>query len=458
MLRRPTTLLLLALALAIPAATRAAVPASALGANGEVYRAVTGSYGDLFPGGQAAQAGAPVLALDVIGANEVQRFMAPGTSSDDIETSVAVVFERTSATLYLVWTTNYNLVHSRISVIGYHEGTWGEPIEIVSDPFSLKGSPRIAVTRDTLVSRSADGETATHERTILHALWWEEGGLGERILYSPLILVDGVFVGEKPLIALDTFDEADDLDARTHVQRELALAPALDEGDSPSRLVASFAVPRTGRLTVVELEPVPLELAALADSARRQIVDAAARACGGDTTVRLGDSARAHIVVVGRNDLHTSVIRHVAGVTSDALDRVGLADACADPETLAAQAEDLVVESAMDALRNGLLKKAAAARAHIVVVGRHDPGGALHKIRVQKTAERPAPQTAPTETYVFASRDGRRSLVAWRDSHGVAFVESGTDAGWSDTTLLRTDELLDFDEALAILRRRVSEP
>jgi hypothetical protein len=458
MLRRPTTHLLLALALAMPVATRAAVPASALGANGEVYRAVTGTYGDLFPGGQEARHGAPVLALDVIGANEVQRWIAPGTASDDIETSVAVVFERASETLYLVWSTNFNLVHSRISVIGFRDGAWGEPIEIVGDPFSLKGSPRIAITRDTLVSRDAGGATSTHERTILHALWWEDGGLGERILYSPLILVDGVFVGEKPLIALDTLVETESLDSGAAVQRELALAPALDEGDSPSRLVASFAVPRTSRFTVVELEPVPLELAALAGSARRQIVDATARACAGDTTIRLGDSARAHIVVVGRNDLHPSVIRHVASVTSEALDQVGLADACADPETLAAQAEDLVVESAMDALRNGLLKKASPARAHIVVVGRQEPGGALHKIRVQKTAERPAPLSAPSETYVFASRDGRRSVVAWRDPHGVAFVESRTDAEWSDTTLLRTDELLDFDEALAILGRRVSEP
>jgi hypothetical protein len=448
---------LLALAVAAPASASRPLPTSALGGQGEVYRALTGSYETLFPGGALAPAGTRVLALDVIGPEKVDRWVVPGTEGAEVETSAAVVFESRSQTLYVVWTTNFNLVNSRISVIGFHGGSWGEPIEIVGDPFSLKSSPRIAVTRDTMVSTDSDGGPVTLDRTILHALWWEEGGLGERILYSPLVLVDGEFVGDKPLLALHSLDDAYPAEPSAAVTRELALAPALDEGDGPSRLLASFALPRSGRLTVVELEPVPLELARLADSARAHVVEVGARACAGDTTVKIGDSARAHIVEVGRNDFHSSVIRHVAASAAEALTSIELGQACVSLEEHAAGAEGLVIENAMDALRNGLLKKASPARAHIVEVGRSVPQGTVHKIRVLQTADRPAPPSGAGETYVFASPDGRRSLVAWRAPLGVAFVESRGESSWSEPVLLRTDEQLDAEEAIALLRRRIAE-
>ncbi|HUP23756.1 MAG TPA: hypothetical protein VNB06_12545 [Thermoanaerobaculia bacterium] len=452
---------LLALAVVAPASASRPLPTSALGGQGEVYRALTGSYETLFPGGALAPAGTRVLALDVIGPEKVDRWVVPGTEGAEVETSAAVVFESRSQTLYVVWTTNYNLVNSRISVVGFHDGIWGEPIEIVGDPFSLKSSPRIAVTRDTMVSHESGGGPVTLDRTILHALWWEEGGLGERILYSPLVLVDGEFVGDKPLLALHSLDGSLDegypAEPSAAVTRELALAPALDEGDGPNRLIASFALPRSGRLTVVELEPVPLELARLADSARAHVVEVGARACAGDTTMKIGDSARAHIVEVGRNDFHSSVIRHVAAGAAEALASIELGQACPSLEEHAASAEGLVIESAMDALRNGLLKKASSARAHIVEVGRSVPQGTVHKIRVLQTADRPAPPSGAGETHVFASPDGRRSLVAWRAPLGVAFVESRDESSWSEPVLLRTDDQLDVEEAIALLRRRIAE-
>jgi hypothetical protein len=92
-----------------------------------------------------------------------------------------------------------------------------------------------------------------------------------------------------------------------------------------------------------------------------------------------------------------------------------------------------------------------------VLVGRGDGSSSVHRIRVQQTAAWPAPRSGAGDTFVFSSRDGKRSLVAWRDMQGVAFVETLGDDRWSEPTLLRTDDLLDADEAIAVLRRRITE-
>lgn len=449
--------LLLLLAASASLATNS-VPSSALGSEGELYRVRTGSYGELFPGTATTEPAAAALVLDVLEADKVERWLVPGTVGPDVEKSASVVFESASRTLYVVWVTDFNLVHSRINVAGFREGAWGETIEIAGDPFAIKSSPRLAVTRDTLARRADDGAVSEQQRTILHALWWEEGGLGERILYSPLVLVDGEFLGEIPLFALDGLDTPAASEAgAAEIERSLARAPSLAEGDGPGRLIASFALPRTGRLAAVEIEPVPLELALLAESARDHTREAVTRACAGDTTVKVADSARAHIVLVGRNDLHTSVVRHVSNATAEALAAIDTAALCLDVEQVAREAESVVLETGTDVLRNGLLKTSSQARAHIVLVGRGDGGQSVHRIRVQQTAAWPAPRSGAGDTFVFTSRDGKRSLVAWRDPQGVAFVETVGDARWTEPTVLRTDDLLDADEAIAVLRRRITE-
>jgi hypothetical protein len=453
--RTATELLLLAPLIGAPAMATPSAPSSTLGPSGEVYQARLGSYGQLFAEGSATDPGSPVLALDVLRQERLERWLVPGTETIDVETSASVMYESGAETVYVVWTTNFNFVHSRINVIGFHAGEWSDPIEVVGDPFSLKSSPRIAVTRDTLV-RTEAGAVARHRRTILHALWWEESGDGDRIVYAPLVLVDGVFIGETQWIALDEL--APGGPSGTPVPRQLALAPGLDDGDSPQRLLASFALPRSGNLSVLEIEPVPLELVSLGSSARAHIVEVGARACQEEPIVRVGESARAHIVEVGRNDFHSSVIRHVATVATESLGSAGSAVDCGSVESVGAEVERQVVQAGMDTLRNGLLKKASAARAHIVEVGRSPDLGIVHKVRIQQTAQRPAPPSGDGDTYVFASRDGRRSLVAWHEQAGLVYVESLDDGSWSEPTLLRTDDLFEADEAIAVLRRRVAEP
>lgn len=450
-----TGLLLLGALATSPVAAGPTTPSSTLGPAGEVYQSRTGTYGQLFAEGAATDPAFPVLALDVLRQERLERWLVPGTETLDAETSASVIYEPGAETVYVVWTTNFNFVHSRINVIGFHAGEWSEPIEIVGDPFSLKSSPRITVTRDTLV-RTEGGAVARHRRTILHALWWEESGAGDRIVYAPLVLVDGVFIGETLWIALDELAPGEP--SGRPVSRQLALAPGLDDGDSPNRLLASFALPRSGNLSVLEIEPVPLELISLGSSARAHIVEVGARACQTETVVRVGESARAHIVEVGRNDFHSSVIRHVAAVATESLGAEASGVDCGSLESVGREVEQQVVEAGMETLRNGLLKKASDARAHIVEVGRSLDIGTVHKVRIQQTAQRPAPPSGDSDTYVFASRDGRRSLVAWRDPSGLFYVESRDDGSWSDPTLLRTDELLQVDEAIAVLRRRVAEP
>ncbi|MEE8526398.1 MAG: hypothetical protein V3T72_20880, partial [Thermoanaerobaculia bacterium] len=74
----------------LPAAAQ--LPDSALGAAGELYAAKGGAYGDLFPDGDAHDAGTPVLALDVVLADgQASRSLVPGTADARVESRPALL-------------------------------------------------------------------------------------------------------------------------------------------------------------------------------------------------------------------------------------------------------------------------------------------------------------------------------------------------------------------------------
>src|SRR4051812_1572971 len=78
-----------------------------LGSAGELYRARTGAYKDLFPGQTPPKGVDPAsiaLALDVErpGAG-VQRSLVPGTAGGDVEILPSLIYEDAADTLYMIW-------------------------------------------------------------------------------------------------------------------------------------------------------------------------------------------------------------------------------------------------------------------------------------------------------------------------------------------------------------------
>ena len=213
---------------------------AALATDGTVYRVHEGLQGDLFSSSHG-RTDHPVLALDILRAGEEsQRLLVPETDNSDLESTAAAVFESSSGSLFIVWISLFNNLHSSINLIAFDGENWSDRIEITGDAFSVKSATSLLITRDSFVETHDDTQTQ-HHRTILHTVWWEESGGGSRVRYTPLILVDGAFTsGYQIFDLLDFADEADgEGDGRAR-----HLAPTLTKGTHASALIVAVPDPR----------------------------------------------------------------------------------------------------------------------------------------------------------------------------------------------------------------------
>src|SRR5690349_12842673 len=141
MLRRAFIVAALAACPAMPGF--AADRLSALGTQGEVYTLRAGSYADLFPGGQATAAANPVLALDVAEAGSAtQRLLVPGSESAAVESNPFIVYEESSATLYLVWQSIPRVGETELKLGAFRGGQWGGVTEIRDNVGAAQGAPQ----------------------------------------------------------------------------------------------------------------------------------------------------------------------------------------------------------------------------------------------------------------------------------------------------------------------------
>ena len=246
-----------------------------LGANGELFRVRSGSYADLFPGSNPAVAANLVLTLDITqlqaGGTTTQRLLVPGTGGNDVESSPSLFFEQASNSIFLVWESRINPLHSVLYLTSLSNGEFGDLVQISGDRYSFKSSPQIAVSRDTFELFDADGNSQRHIRTIVETVWWETTGSEDRAVYAPVILIDGTYLGWNPVFLLDELADSEgprvvELPTGPHLH-----APSIHLGDSGAA-VATFVNSETGRLNTVEIDVLPVDLSDIAARVRAKIL------------------------------------------------------------------------------------------------------------------------------------------------------------------------------------------
>ena len=438
------SVLVLALAVAAPAAS--AGQEIALGGAGEIYRTRTGRYGDLFPAAPSDRADHPVLALEIQRAGlPDERLLVPGTDGPEVESSPFVLYQDALDTAFVVWQSRRNFVHTSIDLVSRSGSAWSSRIPLTGDFWSQKSAPRLAVTTDTYRRRNAEGVAVRHRRTIIHTLWWEDSGEGERTIYTPVLLIDGKYVENDVSHVLDTLSTSPET-GQARPRAELYQSPAITSGTSPHHVVGSFVDPAAGRLLNVEFEVVPADLLALAAEAEAEI-DGLVSENAGDVRA-VADGARAHILIAGAKRFNPRFTMTLAdGVRARILEL-----ALKDPRQIRTVADE--------------------ARAHILIAGSELAGPALRGardggslilaaegqfdslIRMRVVADRLAPETGSGRTTLFASRDGAASLVAWESADRVHYRETES-ANWSVVRTLETGPQLDLDRAHQILARRL---
>ncbi|HUP22463.1 MAG TPA: hypothetical protein VNB06_05930 [Thermoanaerobaculia bacterium] len=452
--RIPTALAGLVLSSLLAAPLSAIEPsAQVFDDSGQLYEVFAGRYGELFPDGDATSLEHPVLALRVTAADGVQVLhLVPGTEGPQEDRDPTVVHD--AGQVFVLWAQVVDELASELDLVSFGRSGFGEVIEVSGDPRQLKGAPRLAITRDPYTD-----DAVAVNRTIVHLLWWESQPAGVQVFYTPIVLLDGEYLGWNPVVALDAFD----LNAASQqVIRDSALyrAANIERGTDGRSVVVALPQQRTGRLMTLRMRVLPRTLVTVADGARSHIVGIGRT--GGGSILKLADAARSHIVGIGR--MHQGVLDYVA----DRVYATVLSYGASYTPGVAGEIADLAWQTTLVAgasiLGNGLHSDELPcsflflgdAPSHIV--------GAPHQVEVCLASDRTVPETderAPHTIYV--SESGESVLVAWDDdpdrpegapAEALSYRES-SGAGWSDAVTVSTTGPVTKEQALALLRQQI---
>lgn len=454
-LRLPAALGLLLALTATPAAAMEAPDAAAVGADGRLFMVHAGPYGELFPEQGLADAASPALALEMVHPDQRREMLlVPDTESENVEDSASVLFEDGSETLFILWQTKINSIHSRLNLVGFHDGAWTETIEISGNPFGWKSSPQLAVTRDRFTTSEDDGTVRTWKRTVVHLLWWEGAEDEPQVLYTPVVLIDGVYSGWNPVYRLDQLALAAGVPMAAP-GAGLARAPRIEPGLNGQSVVIGFVPASGGELVTVSIELLPGEIGALADKVRHQIIDVGrqVRATGGNAA--LAGKVRHQIIDVGaRLKLHPGVSSYIASQVHEHI----LASDPGSPVTpLADDVRHQIIDVGAHITDRGFDRLGAKSVYQVVELPGGDGAGAPPDlIRVMRASRRELPTTGDGDHALYLSRDGEGVVAVWMENDALRYRESRGE-GWSDVRSLRLGNGLDLQRAKSLLERRADE-
>ncbi len=424
------------------------------GDDGALYQVRSGLYMDLFPEEQHGVPGwNPVLAIDVLSPDGTSnRSLVPGTEGIDEDTNASVVFE---GQLFILWSSEIDDERSELNLIGYDGKTYTEKIEISGDPLRLKGTPKLSVTRDQVEV----GEDEFGTRTTAHLLWSEstegDAGIAETLLYTPIILVDGSYLGWNPVISLDTWSANDE--GYTPARSRLIQAASLEGGGDRRAVVVGVPREDIERLITLRIGILPEGLQRLADEARAHIVGVGRLAPRNMPMISMADQARAHIVGVGRFQLHRGVREFVAESARSSILDFG---ETFDPDKLT-ELGDTVWERVLTAgsslLGNGT--RAEDLECDLVHLGATEGASieeSRHALEICVGSDRRLPETDPgAEHILHVSEDGEDVIVAWISEESVINVLESDGDGWGEVVQISLPAGSSFEDVGDLLSRRV---
>jgi hypothetical protein len=449
--------LALGLGLLAASAALAAGREAALGTDGEVYAVRTGAYKELFPGGKDFDRDNKVVALDVTKPGDSpQRILVPGTGGPEVENSPSVLFEDDSQTVFLLWESEMN-IHPSLKLAAFDGTSWSKPIEVMGNPFALKSSPQFTITRDAYEVSGADQLSLTRHRTILHLVWQEENAAGAvETFYSPILILDGAYIGWNPIYNLDEYLQ-DRVTAATdaQVQPSLARAPLIQSGRDERTIVIGYASAALGKLVTVEIDVLPEQLVQLAEAARMHIVDLGQQLFPSDLP-NLAEKARMHIVDLG-HAFRPEVVSSIA----DQVKALILAGNVDSLQALAEKARMHIVDLGAQLSGRGLRgNNGADATAKIVqFADEPNPSDPLdtsrfYLLQFRIVSNLTAPRVGSGTVRLFVSPTGEDMIASWALTDRVVY-RINRDGGWSDPKELRFSDNLSLAKAYDILDQRV---
>ena len=439
--------------------------APVLGHSGDIYKVTVGTYGELFADGTETSADAEVLRLEARrGSGTVEHYLVPGSEADDSDRTPSVSFDTTTSQLYVVWSSNNDSTLTRINLASFDGSDWAETIEVSGNIYSDKSSPRVAVTHDRFeLANSTAGESST--RTVLHVVWSENTADGEKVMYAPVVLIDGELASTwrrvhrlNNYVSQELIDDPYD----SEVPSSLLKAPTVDAASEANAVVIGFADSASRTLVQLELSTPATELSELAGSLADHLEST--NLCQRiedeepDAITTVAEAARVHIVVGGRR-IRGRVLRALAQDIKDVLVRRST-DLCSEgglTSVSSAARVHIVVGGARAQEGDLLLEDTAAGDSHVLLAAAQPVGDdyVQHLARLQVKSERAAPTIGSGQPTIFVSPNGTGAVVAWENGSAMTYVETDPATGsWSESFSLQVGDDLSRSEAYSILRDR----
>jgi len=459
MSRKTTVALLTVLVLAAPAAVAQELATSVLGNSGELYEVLSGPYEDLFPAGDELPGDHQVVALAVTRSGKHEQYLLPGTDSLRPEGSASLFYERDRGSLVILWRGGADAAEL-LHVVTFADGAFSEAYEIADPTLASVVSPRVVVTRDRYDVELSEGDWESIHRTILHLLWATSDGSGVDVRYSPLIFVEGVYSGWNQVVSLR--DVTVDPKATTAPAGE-ALLTTLDlhVSESGQGVVAGFANALDGKLRVVEINVLPLELGYLGEEIREGLSSLESSFATQDLS-SFADHGRLEVVNTGRRHrMHPALVDYMAEEVAREILIVGSRYTVASFDELVEHLRTFTLETAAPlvsaspsyarAAGGSVILEVDVAALNLAATG----PAPLINLRVLRALEPPSIAPRPQGTRLFASSDGRHVLVSWEEGAGrLGYVENEA-GGWSQPRSLVLGDPLSAESAYEVLERRV---
>lgn len=437
-----------------------------LGNNGDVYHLRAASLGEVLPDTSESVASDPVLALKITrSGSESELILVPGTDGPDVEQSWFLAHESVSDTVYVVWQRRSN-IHSQILLASYTGGTWSPVIPVSDQRFSLKSSPRLAITRDSflLPNVTASGDEATAPRvyqTTLHILWFEERGSGPAVVYAPVLLIDGEYVGAHNRFTLSELFPGEGQLTTSVLTSDLA--PTIRRASDQRSVIAGFVNPETGRLISMRISTLSGELGYLSGDMRAHIIDVGARYDFGDDdeVARFAGDMRAHIIDVGAraDEMDSRLVRFVGDEMRAHIIDVGARPDVQTPEDVRGVADEMrahIIDVGFRLDERGLAPTRETHSVTAELAAGDDAPLVLDDrvagfVRFQQVSDRDLPELDSTSNALLLSSDGESALIFWVEEDSLLYRETTDDGSWSEVHRLAITGDLSRASALSVL-------
>ena len=456
------------LALLIGAGTlHAAGSAPVLGKSGDIYQVTVGTYGELFPDGTEASTDAEVLRLEARrGSGTVEHHLVPGSGADDSDKTPSLSFDASTGQLYVVWSSNNDSTLARINLASFDGTEWSDTIEVSGNIYSDKSSPHLAVTHDRFeLAGGSSGESST--RTVLHVVWSERTTDGEKVMYAPVVLIDGELASTwrrvhrlNDYVSQELIDDPFD----DEVASSLLKAPTVDAASESNAVVIGFADSASGAFVQLELSTPATELSELAGSLADHLEST--NLCQRieneeeDALTSVAEAARHHIVIFGRR-IRARVRGHLADDVKNVLVKRA-SELCEDGglTSVSSAARHHIVIFGARSQEGDLLEETVTGDSHVLLAAAQPVGDdyVQHLARLQVKSERAAPTVGDGQPTIFVSPNGAGAVVVWEGETSMTYVETVTgasaDDAWSESFSLAIGDSLSRSEAYSILRER----